>query len=497
MVVNGRVYNGSAILHSHPGGNVLTTYLGKDATDVFWAFHSGSAKSKEWLDRLYMGELSEPLEGAGKGGDGGTAFERDYRALTHKFKSAGLFESNALYYLWKVASTAAIAIAAVYVTVMWSGFWSKMLGAVLLGLFWQQSGWLSHDFGHHQVFRNRVLNDCVILMTGPLWLGFSRQWWSDKHNTHHAIPNQHESGVDLHDGDPDIDTLPFLAWSRYMARKALAMLRGGDKPSAPAPAPAPAAKPSTETTGSGSGFSLMRLVLANQQLAYFPLLLFARLSWAIQSFSYAYQLDTPGVFAEPKLDAAAVAASAAAAADASAAASAAAVPVTVLNAMRASKARIQYPITERSLIAVHWIAYAALLFSTMSVPVALLYALVTQLVSGFGLALAFGVGHNGMPIFDADKRPLFAELQVRTTRNVHDSAFGFTGWFMGGLHFQIEHHLWPTMPRHSLAKVAPAVRELCAKHNVPYHCTGLWEGTGEVLAHLAEVATELHAHGPQ
>lgn len=302
------------------------------------------------------------------------------------------------------------------------------------------------------------------------------------------------------DGDPDIDTLPFLAWSRYMARKAQAMLRGekySPAPAAPAAASS-ASKAAAATKGAAApegGFSLIRLVLSHQHLAYFPLLLFARLSWAIQSFSYAYQLET-GVFAKPDLEID-LAAVAPAAGSSKAAAPAAAVPVTVLNAMQASKARIQYPFTERSLIAVHWIAYAALMLSTMSIPTAAAYFLVTQLVSGFGLALAFGVGHNGMAIFEANKRPMFAELQVRTTRNVHDSALGFTGWFMGGLHYQIEHHLWPTMPRHSLAKAAPAVRELCVKHGVPYHCTGLWQGTGEVLSHLAEVATELHAHGPQ
>jgi len=73
-----------------------------------------------------------------------------------------------------------------------------MVAALLLAVFWQQSGWLAHDFGHHQVFKNRFLNDCVILMTGGLWLGFSAQWWKHKHNTHHAIPNLHESGHDLH-----------------------------------------------------------------------------------------------------------------------------------------------------------------------------------------------------------------------------------------------------------------------------------------------------------
>ena len=34
--------------------------------------------------------------------------------------------------------------------------------------------------------------------------------------------------------------------------------------------------------------------------------------------------------------------------------------------------------------------------------------------SGLLIAIAFGVGHNGMPVFDADKKPGFAELAVRT-----------------------------------------------------------------------------------
>ena len=37
-----------------------------------------------------------------------------------------------------------------------------------------------------------------------------------------------------------------------------------------------------------------------------------------------------------------------------------------------------------------------------------------------------------------------------------------------GLNFQIEHHLFPTMPWHNLPKVAPLVRFLCAKHGTEY-----------------------------
>ncbi|KAG8131113.1 putative Fatty acid desaturase 1 protein, partial [Naja naja] len=38
----------------------------------------------------------------------------------------------------------------------------------------------------------------------------------------------------------------------------------------------------------------------------------------------------------------------------------------------------------------------------------------------------------------------------------------FNDWFTGHLNFQIEHHLFPTMPRHNYYKVAPLVKSLCA-----------------------------------
>ncbi len=41
-------------------------------------------------------------------------------------------------------------------------------------------------------------------------------WWMNKHNSHHAVPNLVESCENAADGDPDIDTMPFLAWSKQM-----------------------------------------------------------------------------------------------------------------------------------------------------------------------------------------------------------------------------------------------------------------------------------------
>jgi fatty acid desaturase len=58
----------------------------------------------------------------------------------------------------------------------------------------------------------------------------------------------------------------------------------------------------------------------------------------------------------------------------------------------------------------------------------------------------------------------------------------------GGLNHQIEHHLFPSLPRHNLHKVSSEVRALCAKHGLEYEACGMATGTQRVLARLAEVA---------
>ena len=106
----------------------------------------------------------------------------------------------------------------------------------------------------------------------------------------------------------------------------------------------------------------------------------------------------------------------------------------------------------------------------------LAHLLVAQCGCGLLLAVAFGLGHNGMAVHDAHARPGFAALQVSTTRNVADDALGLTGWFMGGLHFQVEHHLFPSVPRHNLPAVRALVEPLCKKHGVKYVATGMLDG---------------------
>ncbi|KAM7086417.1 fatty acid desaturase 3 [Molossus nigricans] len=65
-----------------------------------------------------------------------------------------------------------------------------------------------------------------------------------------------------------------------------------------------------------------------------------------------------------------------------------------------------------------------------------------------------------------EKHRDWTSSQLAATCNVEPSLL--TTWFTGHLNFQIEHHLFPTMPRHSYHRVAPLVRALCAKHGLTY-----------------------------
>ena len=78
-----------------------------------------------------------------------------------------------------------------------------------------------------------------------------------------------------------------------------------------------------------------------------------------------------------------------------------------------------------------------------------------------------------------------------TSRNVRGSRF--VDFLLGGLNYQIEHHLFPNMPRPNLRHAQPLVREFCRKHNLPYTEASLFGSYAEALRHLHAVGAPLRA----
>ena len=91
----------------------------------------------------------------------------DFRDLRARLQAEGLFRASKAYYAWKAASTGALAATAVAVLASCGGAWLGLVAsAALLALFWQQAGWLAHDFLHHQVFAARRLNNAAGYLLG-------------------------------------------------------------------------------------------------------------------------------------------------------------------------------------------------------------------------------------------------------------------------------------------------------------------------------------------
>ena len=124
----------------------------------------------------------------------------DFAELKRNVKAAGLLDRQPVYYTIKfIVTTAlfAIAIALLFMVAEW-----HISLLLLIALFWAfvyvQIGTLGHDAGHNQISRKHWKSELMGYLLGNLTIGMSRSWWVDKHNTHHAHPNQL-------DHDPDID----------------------------------------------------------------------------------------------------------------------------------------------------------------------------------------------------------------------------------------------------------------------------------------------------
>merc|ERR1719376_65156 len=73
-------------------------------------------------------------------------------------------------------------------------------------------------------------------------------------------------------------------------------------------------------------------------------------------------------------------------------------------------------------------------------------------------------------------------IQLEGTVNVESSPFN--DWFTGHLNYQIEYHLFPTMPRHNYSKVAPLVKSICKKHGIVYENKPLFTAFADIVRML-------------
>jgi fatty acid desaturase len=324
----------------------------------------------------------------------------DYAALSRQVRQSGLLDRRPRYYAWKITLTAAAFAAG------WAAFaaigdsWWQLADAVFLAVAFAQFGFLGHDAGHSQVFRTRLANTVLGLACGNLGAGISYDWWTGKHNRHHAHPNTEGA-------DPDI-AIGALAFSGTDARKA----RG-----------------------------IQRLVIRYQAYLVIPMLF----------------LEALGLHAS--------------------------------SIRRMAGTGCRHRGWEATLLGAHFTAYLAAVFLVLSPVKAVTFILVQQGLFGFYLGCSFAPNHKGMPILAASDKTDFLRRQVLTSRNVRGG--WLTDFALGGLNYQIEHHLFPSMPRPNLRRAQAIVFAFCTERGVAYTQTSLLASYAQALGHLAAVGSSL------
>jgi len=139
------------------------------------------------------------------------------------------------------------------------------------------------------------------------------------------------------------------------------------------------------------------------------------------------------------------------------------------------------------ILTVHLVGYFAAVFWVLSPLLAVAFILVHQLLFGLYMGLLFAPNHKGLPVRGGDSEELeWTRRQIITSRNIAPSRV--IDYLYAGLNYQIEHHLFPTMPSINLGKARPIVMEFCARYELPYVEVSLTQSYREVSRFLGEVS---------
>lgn len=323
-----------------------------------------------------------------------------YADLKRLIKERGLLEKQPGFMARRMLMNLGLLAFSVAVLFLSDSLWLQIPNAVLMAFVFGQLGFIAHDAGHRQAFRTPRSNDLVGMLHTNVLLGMSFGWWLDKHNAHHANPNQHDS-------DPDID-MPVLAFSEQDA---------------------------LEKRG------LFRFLVKHQAIFFFPLLLLQAVSLHAGSIGFLI------------------------------------------------RRRTKYRVLEIALLLVHFLAYAGVIVAALGLGRGLVFMLVQQALFGFYLASVFAPNHKGMLVTESGNELGFMLRQVLTARNVHPHPI--TDFWYGGLNYQIEHHLFPTLARNKLREAHLIIRSFCEEHGISYYQTSMLGSYREIIAYLHQVSAPL------
>lgn len=139
-------------------------------------------------------------------------------------------------------------------------------------------------------------------------------------------------------------------------------------------------------------------------------------------------------------------------------------------------------VVEGLLMLLHAGTYFTMVLLVLSPLKAVAFIAVQQAVFSAYLAVSFAPNHKGMPLIPAGAQLDFAHRQIVTSRNV--SGGSLLTFALGGLNYQIEHHLFPSMPRPNLRRAQSLVRSYCRTSQLDYCEVSFFGSFRMIVRHL-------------
>ena len=144
-------------------------------------------------------------------------------------------------------------------------------------------------------------------------------------------------------------------------------------------------------------------------------------------------------------------------------------------------------IVEISLMSIHFCLLLSLSLAYLPIDIALLWNGVVFLTMGLYMGLIFAPNHKGEEMLETEAAYNWV-YQITLTRNIKTACVG--DYIMGGLQFQIEHHLFPQLSRFNYRKIQVVIKDFCQEHNIPYHETAWLTSMGQIHSSLKKAAFE-------
>ena len=181
VIIDERVYDVSGFIDRHPGGaGPILNLAGKDCTDVFSNYHA---------QRIYKTMLPAMLVGEMAAGEIVVwPHVADFRRVRQELLRRGLFETDMRFYAKMFCWIMLLFTCALYLSLGSQSTTARMVGAGVMGIFWQQLAGIGHDIGHSAITHSFHTDHAIGSLLATI-MGLSTCWWKSNHNTHHVACN--------------------------------------------------------------------------------------------------------------------------------------------------------------------------------------------------------------------------------------------------------------------------------------------------------------------